>query len=512
MWIGTCITAATCLVFLLWYFRWGDDHLSADKRRVLAFVIALTAGAFGNFLAGDVTLNISGELHAGWKFGIQATGAIALFVLTLVLFRDVLVQQPPIDPAPSGEAKDLLDGHLSNQAKSLKTAHITIGRQTQEIEELTKQRDEALDMARQGKAAGDPLATEAVAEYERDGDMAGLQRLLIERKKKPKADLLNLNRKLAAVAYLRGDIDEAMATVKEILALDPDDLHGRNQLGQIHLLRGNLKEAERAYKRVLRVAKRHKDKGWQAAAYGNLGLIHQTRGKLDEALRMFNKALEMDEQSGDHDGMAADYGNLGNVYLIRGELDKAERKLNKALELYKQIENREGMANQYGNLGLIYRMRGELDKAERMHRKSLEINKKLGRMEGVASAYGNLGLIYQTRGELDEAERMHRKSLKINKKLGRMEGVASVYGNLGLIYRTRGELDEAGQMHRKSLEINEKLGRMEGMANNYANLGAVAERRGDTDEARRLWTQSRDLYAEIGMPHMVERVQGWLDK
>ena len=392
MWIGTCITAAACLVFLLWYFRWGDDHLSADKRRVLAFVIALAAGAFGNFLAGDVTLNISGELHAGWKFGIQATGAIALFVLTLVLFRDVLVQQPPIDPAPSGEAKDLLGGHLSDLTTRLETANVTVGRQTQEIEELTKQRDEALDMARQGKADGDPLAIEAVAEYERNGDMAGLQRLLTERKKKPKADLLNLNRKLAAVAYLRGDIDTAMATVKEILALDPDDLQGRNQLGHIHKLRGNLEEAERAYKRVLRVAKRHKDKGGQAAAYGNLGLIYQTRGELDEA--------------------------------------------------------------------------------ERMQRKALEINEKLGRMEGMANQYGNLGVIYQTRGDLDEAERMHRKALGIEKKLERMEGMAIQYGN----------------------------------------LGTVAKQQDDADEARRLWTQARDLFAKIGMLHMVERVQGWLDE
>jgi len=31
------------------------------------------------------------------------------------------------------------------------------------------------------------------------------------------------------------------------------------------------------------------------------------------------------------------------------------------------------------------------------------------------------------------------------------------------------------------------------------------------DKARKLWTKALDLFAKIGMPHMVEKVQGWLD-
>jgi hypothetical protein len=26
-----------------------------------------------------------------------------------------------------------------------------------------------------------------------------------------------------------------------------------------------------------------------------------------------------------------------------------------------------------------------------------------------------------------------------------------------------------------------------------------------------MWTESRDLFARIGMPHMIKRLQGWLD-
>ncbi len=249
----------------------------------------------------------------------------------------------------------------------------------------------------------------------------------------------------------------------------------------------------------------------EATITGNLGLIFRTRGDLDQAEAMHRRSLEIEEKLGRLEGMASDYGNLGLIFETRGDLDQAEAMHRKALEINEKLGRLEGMASQYGNLGLIFRTRGDLDQAEAMHRKALEINEKLGRLEGMASDYGNLGLIFKTRGDLDQAEAMHRKALEINEKLGRLEGMANQYGNLGLIFRTRGDLDQAEAMHRKSLEIEEKLGRLEGMANQYGNLGLIFETRGEAETAREYWGMAVELYTQIGMPHMVEKVQGWID-
>ena len=62
-----------------------------------------------------------------------------------------------------------------------------------------------------------------------------------------------------------------------------------------------------------------------------------------------------------------------------------------------------------------------------------------------------------------------------------------------------------------ALKLDQELGRKEGMANQYTNLGILNETRGDLAAARAFWVQARDLYAEIGMPHMVEKVQEMLD-
>ena len=129
----------------------------------------------------------------------------------------------------------------------------------------------------------------------------------------------------------------------------------------------------------------------------------------------------------------------------------------------------------------------------------------------VSTWLNELGFLCFRIGNLEQAEAMHSKALEIEEKLGRLEGLAAQYGNLGNVYQTRGDLDAAEAMHKKSLAIEEKLGRLEGMASQYANLGSVYKQRGDLDAAREYGTRSRDLYARIGIPHMVEKVQSWLD-
>lgn len=48
------------------------------------------------------------------------------------------------------------------------------------------------------------------------------------------------------------------------------------------------------------------------------------------------------------------------------------------------------------------------------------------------------------------------------------------------------------------------------MANTYANFGTIFKWRGDTRSARSHWTQARDIYARIGMPHMVAKLDSCL--
>ncbi len=228
-------------------------------------------------------------------------------------------------------------------------------------------------------------------------------------------------------------------------------------------------------------------------------------GKLTEAETLFARTVV-----GRRDQNA--YNRYGNFLARVGRLAQAEDMYKSVFDAAELTDDDTWRAIAYGNLGNIYQTRGELDKSEQMYHKAMEIDERLGRQEGMADQYGNLGLIYWKRGELDKAEKMLRKSLEIEERLGQQQGIAIQYGNLGLIYQTRGDLDKAEKMHSIALEIEKSLGRQEGIANEYGSLGWICRTRGEMDKARELWTKARDIFAKIGIAHMADMIQSWLDE
>jgi len=542
--LGSWIFGGLTLLFLIAVFCFGPERLPEWKRRLLGIVCAVSAGLFGFFFTGAITLKLESEVTDYSRIAIQAIGGFALFVFVLWWWgrRDKYGKR-------RNGSQPFEQGPVVSRAIELAEAK---GRAEEQIEQLKTELAKAVERIKKLQAEGNrPDAEKALEELRESGDMMRLQELLIQDRDEHRDALIQRNREIAAVAYLRGDIDIAIEAIDEILKELPEDLFALNQMGHIHKLRGKLKDAEDCYRRVLELGSDRNYEGVQAVALCNLGLIYKTRGDLDKADEMHRKSLEIEKKLGRPEGIARQYGNLGSIYLTRGELDKAERAFLKILKIHEELDDKEAKAIDYLNLGLIYRKQGDLDNAEEMHLKSLEIDKKLGRivgmannyaalglvhydredlgtsekmhikgleiekklgrLEGMARQYSNLGLVYVGKGELDKAVEMHRDSLKIYEKLSDLGGIASNYGNLGVVYINKGELDKAEQMHRKSLEINEKVGLQEGMAIDYANLGLIYKQREDIGTAREYWEKALELYKRIGIPHMVKKWQGLIE-
>jgi tetratricopeptide (TPR) repeat protein len=315
----------------------------------------------------------------------------------------------------------------------------------------------------------------------------------------------------AAKAALEGRVEEARQDFANAHQ-GTTNLRVLDLAFEFYLRTGDILTAQELVQRRLAISGPERENAETSHALGNLGLIYQKRGELDRAEVTHEKSLAIYQKLGHQEGMAVEYGNLAFIYKTRGELDGAERMLLKAQAIHEKLDHQEGMAAVYGNLGQIKQARSELDAAEQMHLKARSIYEKLDDQEGMAGEYGDLALIYKTRGELNRAQQIHLKALAIYEKLDHQEGMAAEYGNLGLICKTRGELDGAERMLLKAQAIHEKLDHQEGMAIGYANLGSVAQLRRDTAHARELWTKARELFTKIGMPHMVKKVQGWLDE
>lgn len=495
----TLILAVGLLVFLWFFSREFGLWCQSMSATALAAVTVLNLVPSGGFFATwgeadfgaviegrhwsvDVTLVLASLGFGGLAYLFRKPSALGRPVSLKnvvskpsapnspgVVMGDVTYNQPGAR-LQDATVNDIIQHQLKANAEKAERL-VSLESQLSEKDDLIEKFKEGLARAEKEAQKGQAAARAAIDDLRKSGDTEKLQKVLEAEADQSKTDFIERCLEISAIAFLRGDIETAKARAQAVLALDSDESRALNQLGHIERLLGNLDAAELAYQRVLDAGERSGSSGLVAVGASNLGLIYEARGDLDQAQQMLRKSLKINEMLGRFEGMAANYGNLGVIHGIRGDPNQAEE----------------------------------------MFRRALEIDEKLGQLEGMASCYGNLGLIYKARGDLDQAEEMHRKSLKIEKQLGRLEGMASEYGNLGLVCKARGDLDQAEKFHRKSLKISQKLGRREGMASAYANLGTVYNFRGDVETARRYLNKARDLYAQIGMPHMVQKLQSWLD-
>ena len=187
-------------------------------------------------------------------------------------------------------------------------------------------------------------------------------------------------RHLGALAFLN-DSKAALAAYEKSTVLDPNNTEGWNWLGNLLCGAGAQEKENRACAKI------------------NLGNMHLERGELDQAEQLYKEALEDSHDIADNAGTARAVSNLGSVYFKRNELVRAEEMYKKALKLVEALGSKEGMVVNYNDLGLLYAKRGEMDKAEEMHRKALELDMALGSKKGMAQDYVNLGdvSLYRTK-------------------------------------------------------------------------------------------------------------------
>ena len=216
------------------------------------------------------------------------------------------------------------------------------------------------------------------------------------------------------------------------------------------------------------------------------------------------------------DGLIDDYENgpvndLIALYLGRGAVSYMNDTRG-ALAAYTRVTQLNPVHKEAHNeCGNLHHRLGDLTAAQAAYDTVRRLAEAEKDDEFKAKALGNLGILAKSRGDLAAAEGCYAQALTLNQELGRKEGMANQYGNLGVLAATRGDLAAAEGYYEQSLTLNQALGRKEGMAIQYGNLGGLEHARGNMAGARAFWVQARDLFAEIGMPHMVEQLQGWID-
>lgn len=161
---------------------------------------------------------------------------------------------------------------------------------------------------------------------------------------------------LANALARQGQIDQAIQSYRQALALDPTSVAAHFNLGNALLKKGDLKAAARQFQEAIRLGPDFPE------AYRNAAGVLVELGDLEGAIEMLRKAVAADPRQ------AEGYYYLGTALGKQGRLTEAVEQLRRAIAI------RPHYPEAYHHLGMVLAAQGRLDKAIAAFQTALELD------------------------------------------------------------------------------------------------------------------------------------------
>jgi serine/threonine protein kinase/tetratricopeptide (TPR) repeat protein len=206
-------------------------------------------------------------------------------------------------------------------------------------------------------------------------------------------------------------------------------------------------------------------------------------GELNQALRDYKTILRLTKISPHLKMVAEAYNDLGDTYRLKHDYKKGLSCLKKALEIRQKLNDPLEIAHTLNNIGLLYWIDSQYQEALVSYKEALNIYNKLEDKFHAASTLNNIGMIYWAKGQYEKAMKFFEDSLKIKRELGDKTEIARSLNNIGATLLELGEYHKAVQYLLESLELNEEIKDKKEIVLNLENLGGTCQRMGDFENA-----------------------------
>ncbi|MEI7916787.1 MAG: tetratricopeptide repeat protein [Methylophilaceae bacterium] len=254
-----------------------------------------------------------------------------------------------------------------------------------------------------------------------------------------------------------------------------------------HHQRGQLKEAQALYIKVLNVLPNH------AEALHYLGVIYHQNKDHDLAVKMIAKAIAIQPNNSDF------LSNQALALKASGRIEDAIRNLQHALTIAP-----DDLELHY-NLGNAFSENAQYNLAARCYRHVLHEHPQDDDIKQLLCfALQNFGNQHQESGQYSEAEATYLEAIHY------IKNEASLYYNLGNAQRELGKTSEAAKQYKKAIQLSPED------ADAYNNLGNVQRELGDLNASiasyqKALALNPRLYHARVHLVHQKQHICDWTD-
>jgi len=189
------------------------------------------------------------------------------------------------------------------------------------------------------------------------------------------------------------------------------------------------------------LAKKAKNRKWEAKAFNAIGATYYVRLLYTKAIDSYQKAIKIFEEIGDKKNMAGAFGNIGSIYIDFNQNEKALDYELKCLKIVQEIGYLEGVASALNNIGVIYQNMNDFQKALLYNEQAVEMYKLTGDQYGLASAFANIGYLNFLDSNYTKAISFLSYALKISQKNGFENLIPRIKWQISKVYLKSNDLN-----------------------------------------------------------------------
>ncbi|HEX8904098.1 MAG TPA: tetratricopeptide repeat protein [Longimicrobiaceae bacterium] len=269
-------------------------------------------------------------------------------------------------------------------------------------------------------------------------------------------------------------------------------------MGTVHRELGNTGEAERLYRRSLKLADEAEYPRARAHALNCLALLAHRRGDIAEARTLYAEAAHLAERCRDGRLTAMVQHNLGILADVRGDSAEALRCCRLALDAFQEERDDGGMCEVLNTLGLVHTRRGAWNHAEAAFSEGLELARRRGsrHFEGILET--NLAATRIAAGRLEQAEEPLERALAVAAKRRDPGRTAEALKTRAILYDRRGRTTEAELDLARARTLAESAADALLLAEVMRVSGEISAKAGRAEFARQALDQALRGFTGIG--------------